>query len=119
MTRYYASADVTEWVQQAAGRLLAFDNVDFGQTIYLSKFYEAIEAINGVDFVNISEFRREGALANTWSRKARLCCAPTRSRLFLLMTRRMSVASKCCLRGATEHAPAADYGGRSPRRESD
>lgn len=65
VTRYYASADVTERVQQAAGLLLAFDNVDFGQTIYLSKFYEAIEAINGVDFVNISEFRRAGALANT------------------------------------------------------
>lgn len=57
---YYASADVQEQVQQAAGRLLAFDQVDFGQTIYLSKFYEAIEAIDGVAFVNISEFRREG-----------------------------------------------------------
>lgn len=65
VTRYYASADVTERVQQAAGRLLAFDNVDFGQTIYLSKFYEAIEAINGVDFVNISEFRRQEATAGT------------------------------------------------------
>jgi hypothetical protein len=65
VTRYYASADVTERVQQAAGRLLAFDNVDFGQTIYLSKFYEAIEAIDGVDFVNISEFRRQEATAGT------------------------------------------------------
>jgi hypothetical protein len=65
VTRYYASADVKERVQQAAGRLLAFDQVDFAQTIYLSKFYEAIEAINGVDFVNISEFRRAGATAGT------------------------------------------------------
>jgi hypothetical protein len=65
VTRYYHSADVTERVLQAAGRLLAFDNVDFGQTIYLSKFYEAIEAIDGVDFVNISEFRREEATAGT------------------------------------------------------
>jgi hypothetical protein len=40
--------------------LLAFENVSFQQTIYLSKFYEAIEAIDGVAFVNISEFRREG-----------------------------------------------------------
>jgi hypothetical protein len=65
VTRYYDSAEVTERVQQAAGRLLAFDNVDFGQTIYLSKFYEAIEAINGVDFVNISEFRRAEAPEDT------------------------------------------------------
>jgi predicted phage baseplate assembly protein len=57
---YFASADVREQVQQAAGRLLAFENVDFAQTIYLSKFYEAIEAVDGVAFVNISEFRRAG-----------------------------------------------------------
>ena len=30
------------------------------QTVYLSKFYEAIEAIEGIAFVNISEFRRGG-----------------------------------------------------------
>jgi hypothetical protein len=65
VARYYASDDVKERVQQAAGRLLAFDNVDFAQTIYLSKFYEAIEAIEGVDFVNISEFRRKEAPADT------------------------------------------------------
>jgi hypothetical protein len=63
--RYYASDDVKEQVQQAAGRLLTFDNVDFGQTIYLSKFYEAIEAIDGVTFANISEFRREAEEADT------------------------------------------------------
>jgi len=51
--------DVKEQVQAAAGNLLAFDNVDFGQTIYLSKFYEAIEAIAGVEYVTIREFRRE------------------------------------------------------------
>ena len=72
VTRYYASAEVKERVQQAAGRLLAFDNVDFGQTIYLSKFYEAIEAIDGVDFVNISEFRREGAPADTVEPEGRI-----------------------------------------------
>ena len=57
---YYAPEQVKEQVQDAAGGLLAFENVDFGQPIYLSKFYEAIEAIDGVAAVNISEFRREG-----------------------------------------------------------
>lgn len=56
---YYPMEEVREKVQNAAGRLLFFDNVDFGQTIYLSKFYEAIEAVEGVDYVTISEFRRE------------------------------------------------------------
>ncbi|MFH1217118.1 MAG: baseplate J/gp47 family protein [Pseudomonadota bacterium] len=54
---YYPREDVREKVQNAAGKLLAFDNVDFGQTIYLSKFYEAVEAVEGVDYVTISEFR--------------------------------------------------------------
>lgn len=57
---YYNGDDVKEQVQQAVSKLLAFENVDFQQTVYLSKFYEAIEAIDGVAFVNISEFRREG-----------------------------------------------------------
>ena len=60
MKSYYNRDDVKEQVQQAVSRLLAFENVDFQQTVYLSKFYEAIEAIDGVEFVNIREFRREG-----------------------------------------------------------
>ena len=57
---YYNRDNVKEQVQQAVSRLLAFENVDFQQTVYLSKFYEAIEAIDGVAFVNIREFRRAG-----------------------------------------------------------
>ena len=55
---YYSQADVVEAVRSAAGRLLAFEGVDFGAPVYLSKFYEAIEAVEGVDFVNVTEFRR-------------------------------------------------------------
>ena len=61
---FYSQEDIKEKVKQAAGKLLAFENVDFGQTIYLSKLFEAIEAIEGVEFVNITEFRREGKLPN-------------------------------------------------------
>ncbi len=56
---YYPEEDVEEKVKQGVGSLLAFDNVDFGQKIYLSKFYEAIEDIDGVAYVNISEFRHK------------------------------------------------------------
>jgi hypothetical protein len=59
VTGFYNSEDLKERVQQAAAALLAFEHVDFQQTIYLSKFYEAIEAIDGVEFVNVREFRRE------------------------------------------------------------
>jgi hypothetical protein len=55
---FYSIEAVREAVREAAGSLLSFDNVDFGQTIFLSKFYEAIEALNGIDFVTIIEFRR-------------------------------------------------------------
>lgn len=57
---YYSQAEIRLKVEQAVADLLAFDNVDFGQVIYLSKFYEAIEAIDGVAYVTIEEFEREG-----------------------------------------------------------
>jgi hypothetical protein len=55
---YYSSTDVERQVRSAAGALLAFDNVDFALPVYLSRFYEVIEAIDGVMYANISEFRR-------------------------------------------------------------
>jgi hypothetical protein len=55
---YYSAEEIKENVQNAVAALLAFDAVDFAQALYLSKFYEAIEEINGVKGVNISEFRR-------------------------------------------------------------
>jgi hypothetical protein len=58
---YYVRSDVQANVEQAAAGLLAFDNVDFGQTIYLSKFYEVGEAVPGIIYVNITEFRRTQA----------------------------------------------------------
>jgi hypothetical protein len=48
-------------VRAAAGGVLAFADVDFGRPVYLSKFYEVIEAIDGVSWVNVSEFRRGAA----------------------------------------------------------
>lgn len=56
---FYVAADVVAHVQQAAADLLAFDHVDFNQTIYLSKFYEVSQNVPGVVYVNITEFRRE------------------------------------------------------------
>lgn len=51
-------ADVVAAVQQAAADLLAFDKVDFSQTVYLSRYYEDSQSVPGVEFVNITEFRR-------------------------------------------------------------
>ncbi len=56
---YYDPDSVTEQVQQVCSDLLAFDNVDFGETLYLSRFYEAIETLDGLKYVTITEFRRE------------------------------------------------------------
>lgn len=62
---YYSAEDIREKVSRAVRDLLAFDVVDFAQTLYLSKFYEAIEEIDGVRGVNISEFRRFDELPTT------------------------------------------------------
>jgi hypothetical protein len=61
---YYPPAQVREQVQKAGAALLAFENVDFGRTLYLSKFYEAMEAIDGVAYVSVTEFRREDQKAS-------------------------------------------------------
>jgi hypothetical protein len=55
---YYSRTDVERQVRATAGALLAFDNVDFARPLYLSRFYEVIEAIDGVLYANVSEFRR-------------------------------------------------------------
>jgi Baseplate J-like protein len=60
---YYIRSEVGTNVQQAAAALLAFDSVSFGQTIYLSKFYEVSETTPGVLYVNVTEFRRGDSAA--------------------------------------------------------
>jgi len=48
-------------VEAAVRGLLAFENVDFGHTLYLSKVYEAVEALAGVHAVTVTHFRRPDA----------------------------------------------------------
>lgn len=56
---YYSQTQIAEEVKNTAGELLSFGKVEFGKPVFMSKFYEAIEAIDGVASVNISEFRRQ------------------------------------------------------------
>jgi hypothetical protein len=55
---FYVPAEVLARVREAAGKLLTFDRVGFGETVYLSRFYEEIQNVPGVVSVDISEFRR-------------------------------------------------------------
>lgn len=73
---YYSQDQVTEQVRAAAGSLLAFENVDFGQPLNLSKFYEAIEEIEGVASVFISEFRSQDQPGGTIEENGRISPAP-------------------------------------------
>jgi hypothetical protein len=50
-------SEVEAEVVKAVQGILAFDVVDFKAILYLSKFYEAIEAIAGIESVFIPEFR--------------------------------------------------------------
>jgi predicted phage baseplate assembly protein len=57
---YYFQEDVRRQVEDAIKKhVLDFDLLDFAQPVYLSKVYEAIENIQGVDYVNVSEFCRD------------------------------------------------------------
>jgi len=55
---YYSNAEKKDEIMASVAKLLAFEQVDFKQVIYLSKFYEAIESIVGVKAAVITEFRR-------------------------------------------------------------
>lgn len=64
---------VRDRAQRAVESLLAFDNVDFGRTLYLSKVYEAVEAIGGVHAATVTRFRRrDQTLPRTLRRKVLL-----------------------------------------------
>lgn len=56
----YFRQDVESRVRAAARALWSFDRVDFGETLYVSKIYEAIEAVEGVAGVTVTGFYREG-----------------------------------------------------------
>jgi hypothetical protein len=43
----------------AIAQLVAFTNVDFGQALFLSKVYEALEALDGVFATTVTRFRRQ------------------------------------------------------------
>ncbi len=62
---YYFAEQVQQKVNQALMNLLAFENVSFEYRLYLSKIYEAMEAIEGVANVYISILRRRQALSAT------------------------------------------------------
>jgi uncharacterized phage protein gp47/JayE len=55
----YQSAAVQQAVETAAQGLLAFNNVDFGQPLYLSDIYGTVEAVAGVTAMTVTEFRRD------------------------------------------------------------
>jgi hypothetical protein len=55
---YYLQSDVNAAVQQAVSSYLAFDAVDFGQSIYLSKIYDVIQNLPQVASLNVTEFSR-------------------------------------------------------------
>ena len=45
-------------VESSVRELFAFKNVDFGRPLYLSKVYEAVEALAGVSAANVTIYRR-------------------------------------------------------------
>jgi predicted phage baseplate assembly protein len=56
---------VQQQVEAAVQQLFAFDNVVFGQTVYLSKVYEVIQELTGVQGVVISTFARKDSTPST------------------------------------------------------
>ena len=58
---YHFSEQVQQRVANAIADLLAFENVDFQHTLFLSKVYEAVEAVEGVLYVEVSRLSKRGS----------------------------------------------------------
>jgi hypothetical protein len=56
---YFRNSEVEGQAVATIRNLFAFERADFGQTLYLSKLFEALEALDGVDFVVVKRFRRK------------------------------------------------------------
>lgn len=59
---YFSRGQISQRVEEAVRALYAFDATDFGMALYLSKLYEAIEAVTGVDHVTVTTFNRLDAI---------------------------------------------------------
>lgn len=55
---HHDAVAVRQRVEDAVRALLAYRAVDFGRPLYLSKVYEAVEAIDGVRAATVTRFRR-------------------------------------------------------------
>lgn len=55
---YFRNVEVEADVIRAINDLFAFEKADFAQTLYLSKVFEALEALDGVDFVVVNRYHR-------------------------------------------------------------
>jgi hypothetical protein len=53
----YASDLVVKAVRDSLQEMFSFANMDFNKTLYISKIYEAVEAVPGVSAANVSRFQ--------------------------------------------------------------
>ncbi|MBO0870007.1 MAG: baseplate J/gp47 family protein [Micromonosporaceae bacterium] len=58
---YFLQSDVVAAAQQAVGALLAFDNVDFGAPVFLSRVYDAVQSLTQVTSLTVTRFSRDPA----------------------------------------------------------
>jgi hypothetical protein len=55
---YYLQEDVRAAVTEAAAGLIAFDRVEFGEPIYLSRLYDALQSLPQVASLTVTQFSR-------------------------------------------------------------
>jgi Baseplate J-like protein len=59
---YFSRAAVQRAVEDAVGAYLAFDNVDFGQSIFLSRVYDMLQDLEQVASLTVVKFSRDPVL---------------------------------------------------------
>ena len=57
-------------VRNVVQDLFSFANMDFAKTLYISKIYEAVESIAGVDAANVSSFKVDRPIKDLMFRRS-------------------------------------------------
>ncbi len=91
VNHHYQPRQVQQAVTNAVNDQLAFDNVDFGQPLYLSDFYNVVENTPGVYAVTITRFRRRDSPAVDFERQLQSLNLPPLAQLPDFLQRALNV----------------------------
>jgi uncharacterized phage protein gp47/JayE len=89
--RHYRQAAVMQAVENSVQNLLAFQNVDFGQPLYLSDVYGVVETTPGVSKATVTRFHRHDSQVSNLVQELQSLKLPDQSQLVSLLQQVLNI----------------------------